>query len=118
MYFRESVTRMPQPRRDDFPNNFVGDLVRTDRGWVVVPPTCCPDGHESEIEAPYPCGKTNTAASPTGIDPVCDPARSANGSSSYSLRMSAVLQYSTRWKSSTGLLQRPAGITKKIRTGG
>jgi hypothetical protein len=33
------------PRRDDFPNNYVGDLVRTDRGWVVVPPTCCPDGH-------------------------------------------------------------------------
>jgi hypothetical protein len=29
-------------RRDDFPNNFVGDLVKTDRGWVVVPPTCWP----------------------------------------------------------------------------
>jgi hypothetical protein len=33
------------PRRDDFPNNFVGDLVPTDHGWMVVPPTCCPDGH-------------------------------------------------------------------------
>jgi hypothetical protein len=33
------------PRRDDFPNNYVGDLVRGERGWVVVPPTCCPDGH-------------------------------------------------------------------------
>jgi hypothetical protein len=33
------------PPRDDFPNNFVGDLVPTERGWVVVPPTCCPDGH-------------------------------------------------------------------------
>jgi hypothetical protein len=33
-------------RRDDFPNNFVGDLVPTDRGWIVVPPTCCPDGHD------------------------------------------------------------------------
>jgi hypothetical protein len=33
-------------RRDDFPNNFVGDLVRTERGWVVVPPTCCPAGHD------------------------------------------------------------------------
>lgn len=33
------------PRRDEFPNNFVGDLVQTDRSWVVVPPTCCPDGH-------------------------------------------------------------------------
>ena len=28
------------------PNNFVGDLVPTDRGWVVVPPTCCPAGHD------------------------------------------------------------------------
>ena len=28
-----------------FPNHFVGDLVETDRGWVVVPPTCCPDSH-------------------------------------------------------------------------
>jgi hypothetical protein len=34
-----------EPRRDDFPNNFVGDLVATDRGWVVVPPTCCVNGH-------------------------------------------------------------------------
>jgi hypothetical protein len=25
--------------RDDFPNNLVGDLVPTDRGWVLVPPT-------------------------------------------------------------------------------
>jgi hypothetical protein len=31
--------------RDDFPNNYVGDLVPTERGWVVVPPTCCPVGH-------------------------------------------------------------------------
>jgi hypothetical protein len=35
-----------EPRRDDFPNNFVGDLVPTERGWVVVVPTCCPDGHD------------------------------------------------------------------------
>jgi hypothetical protein len=32
--------------RDDFPNNFVGDLVQTERGWVVAPPTTCPDGHD------------------------------------------------------------------------
>jgi hypothetical protein len=31
--------------RDEFPNHFVGDLVHTERGWVVVPPTCSPDGH-------------------------------------------------------------------------
>jgi hypothetical protein len=31
--------------RDVLPNNFVGDLVHTERGWVVVPPTCCPAGH-------------------------------------------------------------------------
>jgi hypothetical protein len=36
----------PAPLRDDFPNNFVGDLVKTDRGWVVVRPTCCPVGHD------------------------------------------------------------------------
>jgi hypothetical protein len=24
------------PRRDDFPNNYVGDLVHDERGWVVV----------------------------------------------------------------------------------
>lgn len=36
---------MAEHRRDDFPNHFVGDLVATDRGWVVVPPTCCPEGH-------------------------------------------------------------------------
>jgi hypothetical protein len=35
--------QMAVPRRDDFPNNFVGDLVHDERGWVVVPPTCCPD---------------------------------------------------------------------------
>jgi hypothetical protein len=35
-----------EPQRDDFPNNFVGDLVPTDRGWVVVPPTCCSAGHD------------------------------------------------------------------------
>jgi hypothetical protein len=35
-----------EPRRDEFPNNSVGDLVKTDRGWVVVPPTCCPAGHD------------------------------------------------------------------------
>jgi hypothetical protein len=33
-------------RRDDFPNNFVGDLVKTERGWTVVPPTCCLAGHD------------------------------------------------------------------------
>ena len=36
---------MADLRRDDFPNHYVGDLVQTERGWVVVPPTCCPDGH-------------------------------------------------------------------------
>jgi hypothetical protein len=35
-----------EQRHEDFPNNFVGDLVQTDRGWVVVPPTCCPAGHD------------------------------------------------------------------------
>jgi hypothetical protein len=30
---------------DEFPNNYVGDLVPTERGRVVVPPTCWPDGH-------------------------------------------------------------------------
>lgn len=34
------------PRREEFPNHFVGDLVPTDRDWVVVPPTCCPAGHD------------------------------------------------------------------------
>jgi hypothetical protein len=34
------------PCRDDFPKNYVGDLMRTERGWVVVPPTCCPGGHD------------------------------------------------------------------------
>jgi hypothetical protein len=33
-------------RRDDFPNNFVGDQVKTERGWTVVPPTCCLAGHD------------------------------------------------------------------------
>jgi hypothetical protein len=37
---------MAEPRRDDFPNHSVGDLVRTERGCVVVPPTACPDGHD------------------------------------------------------------------------
>jgi hypothetical protein len=31
---------------DEFPNNFVGDLVPTERGWVIVPPTACPAGHD------------------------------------------------------------------------
>jgi hypothetical protein len=35
-----------EPPRDEFPNNFVGDLVHTERGWVVVPPMCCPAGHD------------------------------------------------------------------------
>lgn len=34
------------PRREEFPNHFVGDLVPTDRGWVAVPPTCCSAGHD------------------------------------------------------------------------
>jgi hypothetical protein len=34
-----------EPPRDEFPNNFVGELVHDERGWVVVPPTYCPDGH-------------------------------------------------------------------------
>lgn len=33
-------------RRDEFPNHYVGDLVQTDRGWVVVPPTGCPAFHD------------------------------------------------------------------------
>ncbi|MGB8208270.1 MAG: hypothetical protein WCF69_11770 [Mycobacterium sp.] len=37
---------MAEPRRDKFSNNFVGDLVWTERGWTVVPPTCCPAGHD------------------------------------------------------------------------
>jgi hypothetical protein len=37
---------MANSRRDDFPNHFVGDLVQTQRGWVIVPPTGCPDGHD------------------------------------------------------------------------
>src|ERR1700733_1405436 len=37
---------MTDPRRDDFPNHFVGDLVETEHGWVIVPPTCCPAGHD------------------------------------------------------------------------
>ena len=36
---------MSRQRRDEFPNHLVGDLVRTERGWVVAPPTCCPDSH-------------------------------------------------------------------------
>ena len=31
--YNEAATR---PRRDDFPNNSVGSLVKTDRGWVVA----------------------------------------------------------------------------------
>jgi hypothetical protein len=34
------------PRRNNFPNNFVGDMVETKRGWVIVPPTACPDSHD------------------------------------------------------------------------
>lgn len=37
---------MAESPRDEFPNNFVGDLVHTERGWVVVPPTACPAGHD------------------------------------------------------------------------
>ena len=36
---------MAKSRRDEFPNHFVGDLVPTERGWVVVEPTACPAGH-------------------------------------------------------------------------
>jgi hypothetical protein len=36
-------TWMADSRRDDFPNQFVGDLVPTGQHWVVVPPTSCPD---------------------------------------------------------------------------
>jgi hypothetical protein len=32
--------------RDKFPNHFVGDLVHTERGRMVVSPTCCPAGHD------------------------------------------------------------------------
>jgi hypothetical protein len=37
---------MAEPRRDEFPNNFMGNLVWTERGWTVVPPTCRPAGHD------------------------------------------------------------------------
>ena len=37
---------MAESPRDEFPNHFVGDLAPKDRGWVVVPPTCCPGGHD------------------------------------------------------------------------
>ncbi|MGB7871943.1 MAG: hypothetical protein WBM01_27405 [Mycobacterium sp.] len=37
---------MAEPRRAEFPNYFVGNLVWTERGWTVVPPTCCPAGHD------------------------------------------------------------------------
>jgi len=50
-------------RRDVFPNNFVGDLVQTERGWTVVPPTCCPatvtairDGRSARSGAPATAG--------------------------------------------------------------
>lgn len=34
-------------RRDEFPNHFVGDLVKNAHGgWTVVPPTACPAGHD------------------------------------------------------------------------
>jgi len=36
---------MAGSHRDDFPKHFIGDLVPTARGWVIVPPTACPDGH-------------------------------------------------------------------------
>lgn len=36
---------MTELRRDNFSNNYVGVLVPTEGGWLVVPPTCCPDGH-------------------------------------------------------------------------
>jgi integrase len=32
---------------DEFPNHYVGDLVHDGRGWVVVPPTCCPAGRRT-----------------------------------------------------------------------
>ena len=49
---------MAEPRRDDFPNHFVGDLVHTERGWVVVPPTCCPTATPTTTAAgqSVPCG--------------------------------------------------------------
>jgi hypothetical protein len=37
------------PRRDEFPDNYVGDLVPTERRWVVVPPTACPAGYASGL---------------------------------------------------------------------
>ena len=41
---RDTTSQWLEPR-DKFPNNFVGDLVETGRGWVVVPRTCRLDGH-------------------------------------------------------------------------
>jgi hypothetical protein len=42
-----------EPPRDEFPNNFVGNLVHDERGWVVVPPTYCPDGHGYDDSLPH-----------------------------------------------------------------
>src|SRR5271168_3933416 len=36
---------MAKYRRDEFPSHYVGDLVPTERGWVVVEPTACLAGH-------------------------------------------------------------------------
>ena len=86
--------------RDDFPNHFVGDLVHTDCVWVVVP---------------RPAARTATPTatwlvSQFGVVYVQRP--------THGLAFAVAAQYSTSRKCSTGLLQRPAGVTKKIRTGG
>jgi hypothetical protein len=38
--------RRDEPCSVDFPNNFVGDLVYTDHGWVIVPPAGCQSGDD------------------------------------------------------------------------
>jgi hypothetical protein len=37
-----------EPRRDEFPNNYVDDLVHTERGWVVPHVHHCVDDDERQ----------------------------------------------------------------------
>ena len=59
---------MGDPRRDEFPNNFVGDLVHTAHGWVVVPPTCCPDGHATPTPTPTPLPTATPESTPVATE--------------------------------------------------
>jgi hypothetical protein len=51
----------------EVPNNYVGDMVQTDHGWVVVPPTCCPAGHD--YAEPGCCSPRSTATATTSPAP-------------------------------------------------